>query len=78
LCQPDVEVRFTARTGTLVSVLAPAGASGVAVEGVRWPLCDSRLEPLSGLGVSNEAVGGEVVVRTGAGALVVLVWNTPR
>ena len=52
--------------GTTFSVLALHGVcDGVDVDGARWPLRAARLEPLSGLGVSNVATGPEVTVVRG-------------
>ncbi len=41
--------------GSTLSLLALHGpCDGVTITGVRWPLTDAHLAPLSGLGVSNE------------------------
>ncbi|MGB3735840.1 MAG: thiamine diphosphokinase, partial [Ilumatobacter sp.] len=50
----------------------------VTVDGVRWPLTDHRLEPVVGLGVSNEvtAPDGRVSISLSAGVLT--VFDQPR
>jgi thiamine pyrophosphokinase len=73
VCLPSQRVRFDADPGTLVSLLAPAGADGVCASGVRWPLASARLEALSGLGVSNVALGGPVEVAVARGTVFVFV-----
>lgn len=69
--------RLTLRlpTGTAVSVFAPSGASGVRLEGVRYPLEGASLAPLSSLGVSNLTTDGPLVADAAEGALIVIVHS---
>jgi thiamine pyrophosphokinase len=59
--------------GTVFTVIAPGGATGVTIEGCVYPLSDAALEPLSSLGLSNIASGDGVGIRTGSGRLLVIV-----
>lgn len=59
--------------GTAVSVLSPTGAHGVDLDGVRFPLHDATLPPLTSLGISNEALGGLLTASCSTGALFVIV-----
>lgn len=64
--------------GATFSVLALHGAcDGVDVSGARWPLHAARLEPLSGLGVSNVAAEPDVTVSVSTGRLTVIVLGEP-
>ena len=58
--------------GRTFSVISPGGASGVSIEGGLYPLSDGDLAPLSSLGLSNIAAGGEIVVRACTGCVLVL------
>jgi len=53
--------------GTTISVIALGGPARVTLTGVRWPLEDHTLEPLSSLGLSNvvESARAEVLVHDG-------------
>ena len=64
---------FSAEAGTTLTVL-PAGAeaTGVSIQGVRWPLAAVTLKRGSTLGVSNEATGGPVTVEVETGTLTVI------
>ncbi|MGI9054061.1 MAG: thiamine diphosphokinase [Ilumatobacteraceae bacterium] len=60
--------------GTTFSVLAMHGpADGVIVDGARWPLTDHRLEPLVGLGVSNQIAKPPVTISVASGIVTVVV-----
>ncbi len=60
--------------GTTVSLLALHGpCEGVGISGVRWPLVNTELAPLVGLGVSNVATADRVDVRLSSGVLTVVV-----
>jgi thiamine pyrophosphokinase len=59
--------------GTLFTILAPAGASGVSVSCARFPLIGAALEPLSSLGLSNISTGGDVTIAVEEGTLLVVV-----
>jgi thiamine pyrophosphokinase len=62
-----------------LSLLAIGPAcKGVTIDGVRWPLTDHRLEPVIGLGVSNEVTGPEGRISISISAGVLTVFNTPR
>ena len=59
--------------GATLSVLPWGGDIAVSIAGVRWPLRQHRVELGSTLGLSNEALGGDVVISVDEGvALVVL------
>ena len=65
-------LHLTTQVGATISLLATHGAcTGVSVDGCRWRLDDADLEPLAGLGVSNEATESEVVVSVSFGVLTV-------
>ena len=64
---------MTAPAGTVVSLFAVDGpARGVTTEGLRYPLRDEVLDPLSSRGVSNEFAGGPAAVHVARGALLVI------
>jgi thiamine pyrophosphokinase len=59
--------------GDSVSVFPLAGpATGVALEGMGYPLADATLEPGDTLGFHNELVGGEAKVGVERGTLLVV------
>ena len=67
--------------GSLVSLLAIGPrCHGVGVTGVRWPLDDHTLEPVVGLGVSNEVTDpdGAVPVTVSNGVLTIFDVPTPE
>lgn len=65
--------------GRTFSVLAIHGAAtGVHVEGARWPLADATLSGTSTLGISNEAERDVVDLRVGTGVLTVIVPEEAR
>jgi thiamine pyrophosphokinase len=74
---PGHPLALDIEAGTVVSLVAPGGAAGVTITGVRWELHDARLTSLSGLGISNAASGGRVSVSCAHGGLVLFVTNTP-
>ena len=60
--------------GTTFSVLATHGvAERVTVRGARWPLQDHRLEPLVGLGVSNQVSEPPVTVSVESGVVTIII-----
>lgn len=60
--------------GSTLSLIALGGpCEGVTSDGVRWPLDDFTLEPLSGLGVSNEVTDPTVTVSVSGGVLLVFL-----
>ncbi|HSJ46797.1 MAG TPA: thiamine diphosphokinase [Euzebyales bacterium] len=64
---------MSAPAGTVVSLFAVDGpARGVTTEGLRYPLRDEVLDPLSSRGVSNEFAGGPAAVRVAHGVLLVI------
>ena len=65
--------------GSTLSLLAIGPkCDGVGVSGVRWPLEKHRLEPVVGLGMSNEVIdpGGVVPITVSSG--VVTIFDVPR
>ncbi len=72
------KVELDVERGTTFSVLAMHGpCRGVTVEGARWPLVDHDLEPLVGLGVSNEAAARPVSVSVTTGIVTVVIPGDP-
>lgn len=65
-------LRLSTQVGARVSLVAMHGAcTGVSIDGAEWPLADARLEPLSGLGVSNIATVDSVGISVSSGVLTV-------
>lgn len=58
--------------GTTVSMLAIAGPAIVSSTGVRWPLDNAVLEPLSSLGVSNTVAAARASFRVHEGAVILV------
>ncbi len=50
---------------------------GVTISDVRWPLTDHRLEPVTGLGVSNEVTSADGRVPISVSTGVLTVFDTP-
>ncbi len=66
------KIELTGEPGDVVSILARNGdASGVTTTGLRWPLDDATLSPVSSLGVSNEIVDTEATVTVQSGTVMV-------
>ncbi len=65
-------VRLRVAPGTPVACVAVTPCDGVVLEGLRYPLSGARLEPLSSLGISNEAVADIVTIRVRTGTLLVM------
>lgn len=66
-------LEMTADAGTVVSLFAIDGpAIGVTTDGLRYPLRNEVLEPLSSRGVSNEFAGGPASVALADGTLLVI------
>lgn len=65
--------------GSTLSLLAIGGlCRNVHLEGVRWPLDAHDLEPVVGLGVSNEVTGPDGDVRISVSTGVLTVFDHPR
>lgn len=72
------KIELDADRGSTFSVLAMHGpCHGVTVEGARWPLVSHDLEPLVGLGVSNEAAARRVSVSVTTGIVTVVIPGAP-
>lgn len=67
------ELTLELSPGAAFSLIAPGGADGVTVNGGEYALTESRLEPLSSLGLSNVATAGGVSISLRGGALLVIV-----
>lgn len=67
-----------APAGTVVSLFAVDGPARVTTEGLRYPLHDEILAPLSSRGVSNEFTGGPAVVSVTGGILLTIRPGTER
>jgi thiamine pyrophosphokinase len=64
---------LTGPEGGLISLFAVDGpAHGVTTTGLRYPLRDEVLEPLSSRGVSNEFLGGSASISLTAGTLLAI------
>jgi thiamine pyrophosphokinase len=65
-------------TGTTLSLLAMHGAcTGVAIDGVKWPLDHAVLAPMVGHGISNVSIADRISIRVSTGVLTVLIVNEP-
>lgn len=65
--------------GSTVSLLSIGPACNkVTVDGVRWPLSEHRLEPVVGLGVSNEVTDADGRVAVAVSTGVLTVFDRPR
>jgi thiamine pyrophosphokinase len=65
-------------TASIVSLLAiGTRCEKVGITGVRWPLDGRRLEPLIGLGISNEVTHPEGIVEVTVSAGVLTIFNVP-
>ncbi len=73
VAQADGPQTLPIPAGGLFTVVSAAGASGLSIEGARFPLRGSELEPLSALGLSNVAVSDGVTLRVGRGMVLVIV-----
>jgi thiamine pyrophosphokinase len=69
-------LRTTEAAGTLVSVFAMGGGATVSARGLEYPLESTKLDALASLGLSNVALGGDVVVQVASGSVLVAV-GTP-
>ena len=73
LVDPGTRLELGAEPGSLVSVFPlSAGASGMASRGLAWPLDGLAWGP-GDFGLSNIATAGDVVVKAGSGALLVIL-----
>lgn len=70
-CCPDHPLRLDLPAGATYSLIALEPCRGVTAKGGRWELASEELPPLSGRGVSNEAVGVELTVSVDSGSLIV-------
>jgi len=65
--------------GSTLSLLAIGPkCDGVGISGVRWPLDKHRLEPVVGLGVSNEVIDPSGVVPITVSSGVLTVFDVPQ
>lgn len=66
--------------GTIVSVFAWGGpARGVSLKGLKYPLHNTDLSPYEPLGISNEALGGSIIVSVREGTLLVMaLYGNPQ
>ncbi|HEX7040151.1 MAG TPA: thiamine diphosphokinase [Trueperaceae bacterium] len=71
-CAPGLTCDAAWPPGTTVSLLALGGYAVVTATGLAYPVEDLRLPFGVGLGVSNVATGGRVVVRCAAGVVAVI------
>lgn len=75
VARPAQPVTLDLPPGAVVSVIALGGEARVSLEGARWPLREATMQPLSGLGVSNTALGGPFVVTVKKGIVAVIVQD---
>lgn len=60
--------------GTTISLLALHGtATGVSISGVQWPLIDTELAPVVGLGISNVTTTEQVAITVLSGVLTIFI-----
>jgi thiamine pyrophosphokinase len=67
----DPAFEFESPIGTMVSLVAPSGATGVTTRGLRFALRNKRLT-FSPLGIHNEVVGNPVRVEVKRGPLFLM------
>lgn len=67
--------RIPLSPGATFSIISPAGASGVSIDGGSYPLVNGELGPLSSFGLSNTATGNGVVVTVATGCALVMAVN---
>ena len=68
-----IEIKQTEQFGTCVSVLPVCGdASGVTLEGMKYPLEDAQISCFSSLGVSNEIAAETARISVKQGTLLVI------
>jgi len=67
---PEVPVTLLLEAGTLISTIPLGAPAQVTLSGVRYPLTQAELRTGSH-GVSNEALGGEVLLRVERGEVLV-------
>jgi len=71
---PRRPVTLDAPSGTTFSALAMHGpCRGVDITGARWPLTDADLDPLVGVGVSNQVLDSAVGIAVRTGVLTVII-----
>jgi thiamine pyrophosphokinase len=71
-CSPGRPLQLALARGLSYSIVALEHCEGVTALGGHWELKQDALEPLSGRGVSNEALGSELQVRVRRGSLIVI------
>lgn len=69
---PAHPLRLRLAAGSTFSIIALEACSGVTARGGRWELVGQVLQPLSGRGVSNEALDADITVSVEQGRLLVL------
>lgn len=72
LVTPEWPAAFECAVGDTVSLLPLGEVRGIYSEGLQYALCDDSLRFGSTRGLSNVAVGEEVVVSVGEGVLLVM------
>jgi thiamine pyrophosphokinase len=71
-CSHGRTLQLALTRGSSYSIVALERCEGVTALGGHWELREAVLEPLSGRGVSNEALGAELQVRVRRGSLVLI------
>ena len=62
--------------GTHISVFCPDGtATGVSIDGLKYPLRGATLTNLSPLGVSNQAMGKKALISVKTGTLMIFIMD---
>lgn len=69
---PD-RLRLKMDAGSRVSVFPMSEVRNMSSKGLKWPLDDLEFAPNDAVGTSNEALGGELDVSVGSGALLVIL-----
>ncbi len=72
--RPSVNLHLA--PGTPVACVAVAPCEGVFLEGLRYPLFGARLDPLTSLGISNEAIAEKVTIHLRTGTLLVMTTSS--
>jgi thiamine pyrophosphokinase len=71
-CAPGRPLQIALVRGTTYSIVALEPCEGVDARGGQWELADASLEPLSGRGISNEALGHGLQVSVRRGSLILV------
>lgn len=72
------QIDLSVPVGGTISVVALGGRAIVSSGGLRYPLADTMLEPMSSLGLSNQASAPTQHVRVASGTVTVILFRVPH